>query len=428
MTAYSSPAQENQTISARTVIACTTGNVLEWYDFIIYGFLAALIGKQFFPSTDHIASLLSAFAVLAVGYGVRPIGSLIFGHFGDRIGRKPAMMASIYIMGTATFLIGCLPTYEQIGIWAAVLLVLLRIFQGIAVAGEYSSSAVLLVEKAPAVRRGYVGSWIAAACFGGVLLGSGVTALISNLLGDDVMQSWGWRLPFLIGGGIAVIGIFLRRHLTESIALASDDEDMSSPIFQSVKDHWRQMLTIIGINMPVSIGYFILFVYAVSYFTTEMHFSTAKAMNINTFSLLLITVLIPVVGYVSDLTGRRPALFLAQGAVLLFGWPLWYLMHEQSAALVLIGQSLLAVFNGVGWALTIPVMVETFPAKVRCTAAGFSYNLCLGLFGGTTPWIATYLVSRTSDDFAPLYYLLAATAISCIAIYFLKEMARKPLN
>lgn len=428
MIEHSLSSPDKQSISIRTVFACTTGNILEWYDFIIYGFLATLIGKQFFPSSDHIASLLAAFAVLAIGYGVRPIGSLIGGHMGDRLGRKPTMMISIYVMGIATFLIGCLPTYEQIGIWAAVLLILLRIIQGIAVAGEYSSSAVLLVEKAPDRRRGYVGSWIAAACFAGVLFGSGMAALVSNILGEAAMESWGWRLPFLIGGGIAVIGILLRRHLTESYVLEADTEKVASPIVLAIRDHWREMLKVVGFTMPVAIGYFILFVYAVSYFTEQMHFSTAKAMDINTFSLLVVTVLIPVFGFGSDLIGRRPTLFLAQGATLLLGWPLWYLMHEQSTSLVLLGQTLLAILNGVGWAMTIPVMVEIFPARVRCTAAGFSYNLCLGIFGGTTPWIATYLANRTSDDFAPLYYLLAATALSCIAIYFLKEMARKPLN
>ncbi|MCP4330372.1 MAG: MHS family MFS transporter [Alphaproteobacteria bacterium] len=411
----------------RTIFACTIGNVLEWYDFTAYGFLAVFIGSEFFPSSDPVASLLAAFGVLAAGYAARPIGSVIYGHLGDRRGRKPTMILAMSIMGVATVLIGLLPTYTQIGVAAAVLLVLLRVAQGISVAGEYSSSAVLLVEKAPSARRGFIGSWIAFGNLAGCLLGSGVASLTSTVLGDAVMGDWGWRLPFLFGGVIAVVGIVVRRRLGESPAMPKPEDVARSPVVEAVRFHWREILTIIGLCLPIAVGYFIIFVYAASYLTDQMHFTTAEAMDINTISLVALSLFIPITGLCSDLIGRKPVLFIAQIGTVILAWPMWSLMHEPALGMVLLGQTALAVINGMGWAMTIPVMIEFLPAKVRCSGAGIGYNLCLGIFGGTTPWVATYLVQRTGDAYAPIYYLIAAALISCGAVLSMREMARRPL-
>ena len=197
-------------------MAAASGNVLEWYDFTVYGFLAPILASHFFPTDDKFAALLSAFAVLAVGYAARPIGSVIFGHIGDRIGRKPALMISVLLMGGGSVAIAALPTFDQIGITAAVLLVLIRIVQGISVAGEYTASGVLLIEQAPEHRRGLTGSWIAFAMMWGCVLGSAVPAAFTSFLSPEAMDSWGWRVPFLLGGVVALTSAILRRHLTET--------------------------------------------------------------------------------------------------------------------------------------------------------------------------------------------------------------------
>ncbi len=411
----------------KTVFACVIGNVLEWYDFTAYGFLATIIGASFFPSGDSFASVLAAFGALAAGYGARPLGSIIGGHLGDRIGRKPTMILCMATMGVSTFAIGVLPTYEQIGVTAAILLVAIRIIQGLSVAGEYSSSSVLLVENAEARRRGFVGSWIACAMMAGCLLGSGMAALSSAVVGDDAMKEWGWRIPFLFGGVIAIIGIVIRRRLTESAAMPGEDEVLAVPIVSAFKNHWRTIVTIVGINMPISVSYFVLFVYAVSYLTDQMHFTTAQAMDINTVSLIAMTALIPFTGLAADRFGRKAVLYVSLIGTIVAGWPAWYLMHTPELGLVLVGQLLLACLSAAGWALSVPMMVELLPAKVRCTGGGLGYNICLALFGGTTPLIAAYLVERTGDDFTPIYYVMIAAAIALFFTWRMPEMAGKTL-
>ena len=320
-------------VTPKTVFACAIGNVLEWYDFTAYGFLATIIGASFFPSGDSFASVLAAFGALAAGYGARPLGSIIGGHLGDRIGRKPTMILCMATMGVSTCLLGLLPTYEQIGVTAAVLLVAIRLVQGLSVAGEYSSSSVLLVENAEPRRRGFVGTWIACAMMAGCLLGSGMAALSSAVVGDEAMKEWGWRIPFLFGGVIAIIGIIIRRRLTESAAMPGEDEILAVPIVSAFRDHWRTIVTIIGINMPISVSYFVIFVYAVSYLTDQMHFTTAQAMDINTASLIAMTVLIPFTGLAADRFGRKAVLYASLLGTIVAGWPAWYLMHTPELGL-----------------------------------------------------------------------------------------------
>ena len=394
-----------------------------WY----YGFLAVIIGSNFFPSEDPLASVLAAFGALAAGYGARPLGSIIAGHLGDRIGRKPTMLLCMSTMGVSTALIGLLPTYDQIGVTSAVLLVAIRIIQGLSVAGEYCSSAVLLVEKSTAKRRGYMGSWIAFANFVGCLMGSGVAAIASTIVGEDAMAAWGWRIPFLLGGIIAVVGFLIRRHVTESSAMPDANTVLDIPIAEAFRNHWRKIILIVGINLPVAVSYFVIFVYAVSYLTEQMHFTTTQAMDIDTISLIAIAVLVPFAGIASDRVGRKTVLYICQIGTIIIAWPAWYLMHTPDLGLVLVGQLMLAAFSALGWAMSIPVMIEILPAKVRCTAGGLGYNLSMALFGGTTPLIAVYLVERTGDDFAPIYYVIAASVIACLFIMRLPEMAGKPL-
>ncbi|MEM7121987.1 MAG: MFS transporter [Pseudomonadota bacterium] len=414
-------------VTPKTVFACAIGNILEWYDFTAYGFLATIIGASFFPSGDSFASVLAAFGALAAGYGARPLGSIIGGHLGDRIGRKPTMILCMASINISTFLLGLLPTYEQIGVMAAVLLVAIRLVQGLSVAGEYSSSSVLLVENAEPRRRGFVGTWIACAMMAGCLLGSGMAALSSAVVGDEAMKEWGWRIPFLFGGVIAIIGIIIRRRLTESAAMPGEDEILAIPIVSAFRDHWRTIVTIIGINMPISVSYFVLFVYAVSYLTDQMHFTTAQAMDINTVSLIAMTVLIPFTGLAADRFGRKAVLYVSLLGTIVAGWPAWYLMHTPELGLVLVGQMVLACLSAAGWALSVPLMVELLPAKVRCTGGGLGYNICLALFGGTTPLIAAYLVERTGDDFTPIYYIMIAAAIALFFTWRMPEMAGRDL-
>ncbi len=414
--------QPTTRMTPRAVVAATIGNVLEWYDFTVYGFLAPIIAQTFFPSDDPFASLLSAFAVLAVGYAARPIGSVIFGHIGDRFGRKPALMISVVIMGIGSLLIALLPGHAQIGIAASILLVVIRIIQGVSVAGELPASGVLVVEEAADSNRGRAGSWITSAMMLGCMLGSGVPALVSSLLSTEQMAEWGWRIPFFVGTVVALFGTILRIHLAESSAIQPEADRDHFPIRTALKDYWRVIIKMVILLIPTAIIYFLIFVVAASYLTEQMHFSTAQALDISTINLFAIAVVGLIIGYISDRVGRRPVLAFGAIGTLLFAWPLWSLMHQSDLTVVFLGQLGFAALNAIGWSQAITVLSEMVPIRVRCSAVALGYNTCMAVFGGTTPFIATFLIQRKHDDFAPVYYVIATTLLSLVVIVQLPKL------
>lgn len=410
-------------LSPRTILAASSGNALEFYDFTVYGFMAPIIGAAFFPSDDPTTSLLSAFVVLAAGYLSRPIGSFIFGHIGDTLGRKPSLLLSVSVMGSCSILIALLPTVEQIGVVAAVLLVALRMVQGIALAGEYTVAGVLVAEAACARNRCLNTAWIPCAMMLGCVLGSGVPAFVSDLVGQEQMATWGWRVPFFFGGIVALCSVVLRSTMPETLVAAVEPPE-ASPIWLAFRDHWRQMLQMIAIMMPFGIVYFVIFTYASSYLTEQMHFSTAQALEISTVNLLLMAAFIPGVAWVADRVGYSAVLRATGLVTLVAAWPLWYLMHQPSIEAVFLGQMGLALLNAVGWGLSIVVLTDLVPAQVRCSTVAIGYNTAMAVFGGATPAVATYLVARTGDDFAPVYYIILAAGLSLLVLWRLPTANR----
>lgn len=411
-----------QKLPPRAVFAASSGNVLEWYDFTVYAFLAPIIGKTFFPETDPVASTLSAFAVLAVGYLARPVGSLIFGHIGDRIGRKPALIASVIITGAGSASIGLLPTYAAIGVAAPILLVLIRIAQGIAVAGEYTSSGILMVESVKPGLHHRAGAVITFAMMIGCMIGSGVPAAVGAILTDEQMASWGWRIPFILGVLVAITSLVLRIGMEET-APKGEEAAKDSPLIVAVKNHWRQMVDMILLLAPTAILYWIIFVYAASYLTSQMHISTATALNFSTINILIVALCIPPIGWLADKVGVRVLFFISAVFTLAGALPFWWMMHQPDTTLIFIGQMMLGIINATGWALSVSTVAMMMPKAVRCSGVSIGYNLSIAVFGGATPFVATYLVSRTGDDYAPAYYLLIAAALSLIAVRRLPRRA-----
>jgi MHS family proline/betaine transporter-like MFS transporter len=405
----------------RKVVAAGFGNLLEWYDFGVYGFFAVTLGKQFFPQDDPTASLLAAFAAFAVGYGARPVGGLVLGHVGDKYGRKPVMMVSMAAMGLTTFAIGLLPGYQTIGLAAPILLVLLRLLQGFAVAGEYSSSTIFLLEHAPAERRAFISSWALSGQFLGLLMGSGMGALMGAVISDGQMQDWGWRVPFLFGVVISAVGLVWRRNLTETPAIEESAASEGSPVVEAFRTAWRSIVCYICLILMGGVGFYVAFVYAVSDLTLHMHLSTARALDINTLALLVIMVTVPIAGLLADRIGRKPlALFTALGT-LVFAWPLWWLIHQNDFALILLGQTCIGVVFALGWTVYSLMMAETLPPRLRCSVLSIGNGVAYGVFGGLTPLVSTYLVERTGDDFAPVYLMMAFALLSFLAVLRLPE-------
>lgn len=397
---------------------------MEWYDFAIYGYMVPIVGSLFFPSDSQIATIIATFSAFAAGYFARPFGGIIFGHIGDRYGRRLVLTISITLMGLSTFLIGLLPTTIQIGATAAVLMVILRILQGISVGGEYTGSITFVLEHSVPNRRGFCTSWITVGGTTGFILGSGVGTLMNVLFTPEQLSGWAWRLPFLSGIVIAIFGYLVRRHVPEPPRPAGITFQ-SAPVVTAVRDYWQPMLQLMGLTVAGSAAFYMMFVYANTYLTKHMHVASGQVMKINTFNLVVLTLTTPLAGFASDKLGRKPVLITGMLGLVFLSYPLFWMMHNATDTLIFIGQCGFAVLIGLIGGANPAAQAEILPRKVRVSAFSMAYSLCLALFGGTTPLIATYLLERTADDFAPIGYLMGLSVVSLITALSIPETRPK---
>ena len=389
------------------------GNVLEWYDFAVYGYFAASIGRAFFPEQDKVAQLLAAFGIFAVGFLMRPIGGALFGHIGDRHGRRAALTWSVMAMAVPTFLIGLLPGYDVLGLAAPLLLTLLRMAQGLSVGGEYTTSIIFLVERAPSGRRGLVGALADTGCVIGTVAGSATGAVLEWMVPEAAMQDWGWRIPFWIGLALGFAGLALRRGLPPEPAAPAAER---SPLFIVLEKHWRLLAHLAAVSMFGAVGFYLMFVYVVSWLQLADGISPAQALTINTISMLLLIPTEVGMAALSDRIGRRTVLLGVTGLAVVAAWPLFVMLHGPERWMILLGQ-LGFVFLVGGYYGCLPAfMVESVAAPVRCTAIALGYNVALGLIGGVSPMAATWLVERTANDYTPALMVMAAAAISFLAL------------
>ncbi len=407
----------------RVIAAGTIGNVLEWYDFAIYGYFATAIGRQFFPHEDPVAQLLSAFGVFALGYLMRPVGGALIGHIGDRLGRRAALTLSVAAMAIPTFLIGLLPGYATLGLLAPIALTLLRMVQGLSVGGEYTSSMVFLVERAPEGRRGLMGALTSCGACGGILLGSAVGAGFAAMMPTAALESWGWRIPFLVGLVVGIAGYFLRRHVLDTVPA---EPRKRAPIVETLHDHWRTVVGFAGLSVFNAVGFYVSFVYLVSWLQTADGIAPARALEINSISMALLLPLMIATGLLSDRIGRKPVLLVATVLGFVGAVPAFWLLNHHSVLLAFLGQLVLVVMIGTYGGTQPTIMVEAAPAPVRCTAVALGYTICLGVIGGLTPLAATWLVSRTGDEISPAFLIMAAAAVSFATILRFRETYRAP--
>jgi MFS transporter, MHS family, proline/betaine transporter len=416
----------------KLVIAGLVGNVLEWYDFSVYGYFAVSIGHHFFPSENPTTSLLAAFGVFAAGFLMRPAGAVLFGRIGDKWSRERALSLSVLAMAVPTFLIGVLPDYQKIGVTASVLLVLLRLAQGISVGGEYTTSIVFVVEKSVPHRRGFMGTWCLFGTCAGTLLGSAIGTLLTSALPRQTMRNWGWRLPFIFGLIIGIVGLYIRWDLQRGSKVPDDLVAESAPagrgsFLSALKTQRMTILKVAGLKAVSAVGFYTLFVYMTVYFTKIVQIPKADALAINTIALAAMLVLIPAAGVLSDRFGRKPLLLAGAVGMLLFSLPLFGLLGSPQFSVILVGQLgftiILCLFFGAEPAAT----AEAFPRPVRCSGAAISHNLCFALLGGTAPMVATYLIAVTRNQMSPSIYLMVAALISILSILTLGETASEPL-
>jgi MHS family proline/betaine transporter-like MFS transporter len=407
--------------NVRVIAAGVIGNLLEWFDFAIYGFFAAQIGATFFPAEDKVAQVLAAFGIFAIGYVMRPLGGVVTGTIGDRLGRRAALTFSVAAMAIPTFLVGVLPGYQTLGVMAPVLLTVLRVIQGLSVGGEYTTAMVFLVERAPPGRRGLIGAVCGCGADAGILLGSATGAALAAMMSPEALSAWGWRVPFILGLFVGLAGFALRRGIEE----APVDTDGQPPLLTTVRGELPLLLRLAGLSVFLAVGFYLMFLYIVSWLQTADGIAPKHALEINTISILALIPTCLFAGWLSDRIGRRATMLIAMAGAILGSLPLFWLLHHQSSATILAGQFGFVLIVGF-YAGTLPAaLVEAAPHRGRCTVVAIGYNIPLGIIGGLTPMAATWLVARTSDDLSPAYMLIAAAVVSTVALLFMRETFRQ---
>lgn len=424
-----SEAQEGG-VSRTALAAGTIGNFVEWYDFAIYAYSAPIIATLFFPEGNRTAALLATFAIYGVAFIVRPLGSVLFGHTGDRAGRRNTLATVVLLMGGATFVIGLLPTYGQIGLLAPVLLLLCRLTQGFSAGGEFAGSNSFIMEYAPTERRGFWASISSASTVFPSVVGALVVLLLTATLPTSAYESWGWRLPFLLGGLLAVVGLYLRLRMDDTPAfraLEGARQVDRAPILDAVRHYWREMVYIFFLSALQSLVFYTLSGYLVTYLIETIGLDPTASLLSNMVALGLLTVLIPLGGILGDRIGRRPMMFVGCVLVAVLSVPAFLLTGSGSVAAAIAGQVMLALgiaFFAPGYT---PAQAEIFPTRIRYSGNAVSYNVSYAVFGGTAPLLSTFLVSQTGSNIAPAYYLTAVAVIVLFFVYAMPETYRVPL-
>jgi MFS transporter, MHS family, proline/betaine transporter len=418
----------NVNYARRTALSGAIGSVMEWYDFAIFVYLAPVISSVFFPSKDSLGSLTATYAIFAFGFISRPFGAIVYGHIGDCMGRKPVLILSVAMMGGATFCVGLLPTFDQLGPTAVIALIILRIFQGFSVGGEFPGSTAFIIELSPPKRRGFFGSWIVSGSGIGFLIGSASAVSTAYILGPEDLADWGWRIPFLGGGAIAIIAYYFRSGIDEKRPDGVAAKENGSPLLVAFKEHWLDMLRVGGLALTVNTGFYLMFVYAITFLTNSVHLPSTSVMGINTLCLFAIAVFPLGFSVLSDKIGRKPILLFGTISILLFSWPLFWLLDHQNLYFVFLGLFGFAVIFSMIFSVNPAVMAEILPHKIRISTLSVAYNLTLTLFGGTAPLVALFLVTWTESVFSPVYYLMGLAIVSLLTILLLPETGGRKLR
>ena len=416
---------------AKAVRGAAIGNAVEWFDFAIYGFLATYIAEKFFPPGDETAALLNTFAVFAAAFFMRPLGGFFFGPLGDRIGRQRVLAVVILVMSASTFAIGLVPSYQTIGVFAPILLLLLRCLQGFSAGGEYGSGACFLAEYASDRHRGFVVSFLVWSVVVGFLLGSVTVTALEALLSEAAMDAYGWRIPFLIAGLLGAVGLYIRTRLgdtPEFTALREEGEVSSSPLREAFTHARRPILQIIGLVVIHNVGFYVVFTFLPSYFTKTLEFSKTDSFVSITVASLFAIALIPPLGALSDRVGRKPLLIAGSILFAVFTYPLFLLLTSGSLAAAITAHAALAAIEAVFASTALAAGAELFATRVRSSGYSIGYNISVALFGGTAPYVATWLVARTGNDIAPAYYVIGAAVVTLLTVLTMAETARRPLQ
>lgn len=416
----------------KVVASGMIGNGLEWYDYALYGLMANLLAERFFSGDNEAAKLLATYSVFAVGFIMRPLGAILFGWIGDRYGRKNAMVIAVLMMAIPTGCIGLLPTYADIGIFAPILLTLIRLLQGLSLGGEFAGSITYIVEHAPSNRRGWAGSASLVSLILGFLLGSLVVNLTIGAIGKEAFEAWGWRVPFLGGIIIGLVGFYIRRCCEESPVYEEAKESGSlskTPVRTAFSKHPWQMVQGFLVYLTVTMPFYLASVYFISFSKNHLGLSVENALQLNFYNMLAMLFTMPLGAWLSDRYGRKKIMTTA--AILMFGLtPLLFANFVSGNSLVSIALSQFIFTAIVGlYAGPVPaLLVEMFPTSVRFTGMAIAYNVAAALFGGTAPLVCEWLLKTTNNNLSIGWYVMLCNALSLTALYFYKDRFKEALQ
>jgi MHS family shikimate/dehydroshikimate transporter-like MFS transporter len=416
----------------RVVAASFIGTTIEWYDFFLYGTAAALVfNRLFFPTLDPLAGTMASFATYAVGFFARPVGSIVFGHFGDRIGRKSMLVTTLTLMGLATFLIGVLPTYDQVGVAAPVMLVILRFVQGFGVGGEWGGAVLMVVEHGHQGRRGLYASWVQAGVPAGSLLANSVFNLFS-LLPNETFLSWGWRIPFLLGIGLLAVGLFIRLQVYESpmfVKVRDQKQQATVPFFKVLTHYPRSVLLAIGARMAENSGFYIFTVFVLTYTTVNLGLPRTTMLNCLNVGSVLEFIAIPLFGLLSDAIGRRPVYLGGALALAAFAFPFFWMIDTASTTWIGLAIAIALIAQSAMYAPQAAFFSELFGTDVRYTGASIGYQLASPLAGGLAPLICVSLLQWANGRTRGIaVYLITLSAITFVSVWLAAETHRTRLG
>jgi MHS family proline/betaine transporter-like MFS transporter len=415
----------------RVITAAAIGNFVEWFDFAIYGFLATIIAKQFFPHDDPQAALLETFAVFAVAFALRPLGGLFFGRLGDRIGRKLTLAFTIVLMAAATTAVGLLPTHAQAGLWAAVGLTLARCVQGFSAGGEYAGACAYVMEHAPAGRRATLGAFLPVSTFSAFAAAAVVAFVLDAILGKDAMADWGWRVPFIAAAPLGLIGMYLRSRLDESPTFDAQRPAVHqhhAPITEALRSHGGVIACLSTFIAVTALSFYTFTTYFATYLQVVGGMSRSQSLLVTVVALCAAVLLCPLAGRYADAVGRRRTMMTVSSLVLVTVYPSFVLAQQGSLALAIVAvtmQALAAVLSGV---VTVVLLSESFPTRIRYTASAMAYNLAYTVFGGTAPLMATWLIGATGNRLAPAIYLMVVAVLALAGGLRLRESSHLTLS
>ncbi len=416
----------------RVVAASFIGTTIEWYDFFLYGTAAALVfNRLFFPTLDPSIGTLASFGTYAVGFFARPVGGIVFGHFGDRMGRKSMLVTTLLLMGLATFLMGLLPTYEQVGVLAPVLLIVLRFIQGFGVGGEWGGAVLMVVEHGHRGRRGLNASWVQAGVPAGSLLANAVFTFFSTFLSNEAFLSWAWRIPFLFGIGLLGVGLFIRLQIYESplfAKLLAQKRQAAVPVFEVLRRYPRNVLLAMGARMAENGAFYVFSVFVLTYATIDLALPRTMVLNCLLVATVLQFLAIPAFGLLSDILGRRPVYLAGALALAAFAFPFFWLVETKSAIWIGVAISVALIAQSAMYAPQAAFFSELFGTDVRYTGASIGYQLASPLAGGLAPLICVSLLKwADGGTWAVALYLILISAITLVSVWLAAETHRTEL-